>query len=235
MLALIIIACPQKSWAACPASDKTCIMEELLQTSTAINEVPWRDKVLRELAKSYTHEGLENQALSLIDKIQSPDTKALTIRGIGFAAANNKWSDKKRYDSLFKNLTIAAEKIEHKPSHAIAYTYIAMAQSFANDDAGAMATAKSMTDEALRNKAYGESAEIQAERDDLSGALTSIEAINSVSYKNKAYGTVADIFIKKGDLNAAYTCAQKIDNPYAKAQVLQHVVNFGNKEEMLEE
>lgn len=207
-------------------------MDEILKTSQSIKEPAWRDKALRELAKSYTHEGDENKAISLISKIEKPDTKAMTIRGIGFAAADNNWGSRDRYETLFNSLTVEAKKIDHKPSYAIAMTYIAMAQAFARDDKGAMTTAKAMENEALRNKAYGESAEIQAERNDFDAAMASIAEINSTSFRNKAYGTVANIFTKKGKLDKAYDAAHKIDNPYSKSQALQRIVNFGNKEEM---
>ena len=53
----------------------------------------------------------------------------MTIRGIGFAAADGKWQTEK-YPPLFEKLTAKAGTIEHLPSQAIAYTYIAMAQAF---------------------------------------------------------------------------------------------------------
>ena len=217
----------------CPATDKTCLMSEITSLSAKIEKQSWRDKTLRELAKSYTHEGLENDAIKLITKIKTPDTKALTIRGIGFAAADNKWSDSARYKTLFTNLTAEAQKIEHKPSYAIAYTYIAMAQAFAGDDEGAMATATSMTDQALRNKAFAESAEIQAERGNSDAAHLSISKIDSLSFRNKAYNIVANIFTKSGDLKNAYKAAHKIENAYTKSQALQKIVNFGNAEETI--
>ncbi|HPF78649.1 MAG TPA: hypothetical protein PLF01_05070, partial [Alphaproteobacteria bacterium] len=97
----------------------------------------------------------------------------------------------------------------------------------------AMATAKAMKNDALRHKAFGETAEIQAERGDYEAAMKSIAEIESTSFKNKAYGTVARIFIKRGKLKEAYDSAEKIDNPVARAQVLQNIVNYGNKEETL--
>ena len=157
----------------------------------------------------------------------------MTIRGIGFAAADNKWTDSVRYKTLFTNLTAEAEKIEHKPSYAIAYTYIAMAQAFAGDDEGAMATATSMTDQALRNKAFAESAEIQAERGNSDAAHLSISKIDSLSFRNKAYNIVANIFTKSGDLKNAYKAAHKIENAYTKSQALQKIVNFDNAEETI--
>ncbi len=223
------------SYAQCVATDKLCVMNEILKTTEEIDNPAWRDKALRELAKSFTYEGQEAKAIELITQIKKPDTKAMTIRGIGMAAADNDWNDKDRYESLFKNLALEAEKIEHEPSYAIAYTYIAMAQAFAKDNAGAMATAKTMKNEALRNKAFGETAEIQAERGDFKNAMLSIAEINSTSYRNKAYGTIAAIFTKAGKLDDAYASAHKIDNPYAKAQTLQKIVNFGNEEETLKE
>lgn len=229
LMALITVV--NAAFASCDVNDKLCVMAEVKKISETIDEKSWRDKTLRELAKSYTYEGHEDKAISLIDDIQTPDTKAMTIRGIGMAAADSKWKDKERYKNLFKKLTAKAETIEHKPSYAIAYTYIAMSQAFAKDDEGAMATAKGMDNAALRHKAFGETAEIQAERGDFEAAMISIAEIESTSFKNKAYGTVSRIFIKRGKLAEAYQSAQKIDNPYARAQVLQNIINYGNEEE----
>ena len=224
---------PTISYAKCNTEDKLCIMAEIKKTADTIENKSWRDTAYRELAKSYTYEGHEDKAIALIDEIQTPDTKAMTIRGIGMAAADNKWTDRERYNTLFKNLATEAEKIDHPPSYAIAYTYIAMAQAFAKDDAGAMATAKGMKNDALRHKAFGETAEIQAERGDFNAAMESIAAIDSLAFKNKAYATVATIFTKRGEIQHAYDAAQKIDNSYKRAQVLQTIINYGNKEETL--
>lgn len=221
------------AYAACDSANKLCIMQEIQQTAATIENQRWKDKTYRELAKSYTHEGHEDKAIALIGLIDNADTKAMTIRGIGMAAADNKWEDKPRYESLFKTLTAEAEKITHAPSYAIAYTYIAMAQAFAGDNAGATATAASMKDDALRNKAYGETAEIQAERGDFDNALKSITAIDSLAFRNKAYGTVSGIFAKSGDVKNAYAMAGKIENAYAKAQALQKIINHDNDEEQL--
>jgi hypothetical protein len=217
----------------CQATNTACVMDEIYTLSSKIDKSSWRDKTLRELAKSYTHEGKEKKAIDLIEKIENPDTKALTIRGIGFAAADNKWNDIERYKALFNTLALEAEKIEHKPSYAIAYTYIAMAQAFAGDNQGAMSTAKSMQDSALRNKAFGETAEIQAEQGDIENALLSIAQIDSLSFRNKAYSTIAKIFTKAGDAPNAYQAAQKIENAYLKSQALQNIVNINNAEESL--
>jgi len=230
-LSLLIFSEKSTAQPQCVVSDTACVMDQILTTSKAIENQAWQDKALRELAKSLTHEGFESKALALISQIKTPDTKALTIRGIGFAAADSEWTDKQRYTNLFKNLSAEAEKIEHKPSYAIAYTYIAMAQAFAKDDNGAITTAKSIENEALRNKAFGETAEIQAERQDLNAALTSIAEINNLAFRNKAYNTVANIFTKSGELESAYTAANKIENPYTKTQALQKIVNFNNEEE----
>lgn len=228
-----LICFPYNAQAGCQATDKACLMQELKDIAPQIDNKSWRDKSYRELAKSYTYEGLEDKAIELIGVIQTPDTKAMTIRGIGFAAADNEWPDKERYNKLFKTLTVEANKIEHPPSKAIAFTYIAMAQAFAKDDAGAMKTAKSMENEALRHKAFAESAEIQAERGDFDAAMESIQQIGSVAFSNKAYGIISNIFLKKKMLQEAYNSANKITNFYKKAQALQNIINFGNEEESL--
>jgi hypothetical protein len=208
-------------------------MEEIKTNAAQIEQKSWRDKVYRELAKSYTHENEEAKAIALLDLIETPDTKALTIRGIGVAAADNKWSDKERYNTLFKTLTTKADAMTHAPSKAIAYTYIAMAQAFAGDNDGAFATAKAMENDALRNKAFGETAEIQAERGDYINAMKSIDQIQSLAFRNKAYGIVTSIFTKQGELDKAYKSASKIENAYAKAQAMQKIINHGNPEEEL--
>lgn len=130
--------------AKCNATDKLCLMAEIKETADNIEKQSWRDQAYRELAKSYTYEGHPDKAITLIGEIKTPDTKAMTIRGIGMAAADSHWKQKERYTDLFKKLTFEAEKIEHPPSYAIAYTYIAMAQAFAKDDDGAMETARGM-------------------------------------------------------------------------------------------
>ena len=227
---------PSLSWGkdgTCEISDKLCLMKEIKESADKIENQSWRDKAYRELAKSYTYEGFSDEAIALIAQIKTPDTQAMTIRGIGMAAADSKWPDKKRYDALFKKLTMEAEKIEHPPSHAIAYTYIAMAQAFAGDDAGATKTAKAMTNDALRNKAFGETAEIQAERGDYDAAMASIKEVGSLSFRNKAYTIVSAIFTKRGELDKAYKTAQNIENSYKRAQILQDIVNYGNSEETL--
>ena len=233
MISIFAVAMATEVAAKCDVSDKLCVMAEIKDIADKIENKSWRDQAYRELAKSYTHEGHEDKAIALIELIETPDTKAMTIRGIGMAAADNHWKDKTRYQSLFKKLSSEAEKIDHKPSYAIAYTYIAMSQAFAKDDEGAMATAKSMKNDALRHKAFAETAEIQAERGDLKAAMTSIAEIESASFRNKAYSTVARIFTKRGNLESAYASAEKIDNAYARAQVLQSIINYDNAEETL--
>ena len=170
------------AYATCSsASDKICLMQETQEAASKIEQRSWRDKAYRELAKSLTYEGYEDKAMALIALVETPDTPAMTIRGIGIAAADSKWNDKKRYDQLFANLAKQAKIIEHPPSNAIAHTYIAMAQAFAGDYEGATKTAISMKNSALRNKAFGETAEIHAERNDFAAAMKSIQGIQSES------------------------------------------------------
>ncbi len=172
---------------ACTAMDRPCLMRQIETLTPKIEKSEWKDQTMRELAKTYTYEGEADKAIALIDKITDNDTKAMTIRGIGMAAASLKW-DQHRYAVLFEKLTKEAQKITHAPSQGIAYTYIAMAQAFAGDDDGARKTALAMENVALRNKALGETAEIQADRGDLKNALASLAALDSAPYRAKAYG-----------------------------------------------
>lgn len=215
---------------SCTAMDRTCLMRQIEALTPTIERPEWKDQTYRELAKTYTYEGQPEKAIALIEKIQKPDTKAMTIRGIGMAAASLKWPAS-RYTSLFNQLTEESAKINDPAANGIALTYVAMAQAFAGDDKGARKTASGMTNAALRNKAYAETAEIQAERGDLTNAMLSLEAIDASSFRNKAYDTVSRIFIGKAMVNEAYASAMKIDNAFLKTKSIQRILNKGNAEE----
>lgn len=208
----------------CTVEDRVCVLNEIEALSAKIDRASWRDQTYRELAKTRAFEGDIDGALSVIEKIETPDTKALTIRGVGMAAADLKLP-KEQYDEWFEKLRVKAEGIEHPPSYAIALTYIAMAQAFAGDNEGAWATAADMENDALRHKAYGETAEIQAERGDFNAARTSISKIESLSFRNKAYSTVSKILADREYYQEALDAASLIENAYKKASALQYVLD----------
>jgi len=214
----------------CEAMDRPCLLRQLEAIIPTIDKAEWRDQSYRELAKTYAYEREPQKAIALIDKVENPDTKAMTIRGIGMAAAGGQW-EKASYNTLFESLTQKASEISHAPSRGIAYTYIAMAQAFAGDSEAARKTAAAMTNAALRNKAFGETAEIDAGRGDLKNALLALDAIDTSSYRNKAYETVSRVFLDKAFISEAHTVAQKIENPYLRAKAIQRILNKGNSEE----
>lgn len=207
----------------CSGTDTNCLLSTLIETTGAISNNSWRDKTYREIAKALASGGNHVRALTLLDNISSPDTKALTIRGIGMAAAENNLSTGE-YDKLFNRLREEAEKINQKASYAIALTYIAMAQALAGDYDGAAQTAADMENDALRNKAYAETAEIQAEKGDIDHALKSIETIESLSFRDKSYRTVSEILADEGKYDDALKAAHKIDNAYHKAQSILYIL-----------
>lgn len=233
--AVFMILAPQMAHAqdkvpSCTVNDKLCMMRQIEALTPSIERQDWQDITYRELAKSYAREGRPESGIALIAKVKNPDTKAMTIRGIGMEIASLNWT-KARYSKVFATLAEQAKAISHGPSQGIAYTYIAMSQAFAGDDDGARLTASAMTNVALRSKAYAETAEIQAARDDLKNTLQSIGAIEASSFRNKAYDTVSKIFVDRGNIDAAYTCAQKIDNAYLKTKAIQRILNHGAPEE----
>lgn len=207
----------------CSGTDTACLLPELERINARITEAAWRDQTYRELAKLYMASGQTDQALALIPLVETPDTRAMTIRGIGMEAAKMKLA-KPDLDKLFTSLRVEADKIDHPPSLGIALTYIAMSQAFAGDNAGAFATAKSMTNDALRHKAFGENAEIQAARGDLPHALESLAAIDDASFRNKAYGIVSKIFADQKMYDAAIITARKIENTYHQSQAMLYTV-----------
>ena len=214
---------PLPSLKGCAALDTTCLLPQLGTLTGKIENTSWRDQTFRELAKLYAAKGMNAEALALLPRIETPDTRALTIRGIGMEAAKLGLKPAARTE-LFAALRKDADRIEHKPSHAIALTYIAMAQAFAGDDAGAYETAQAMENDALRHKAFGESAEIQAERGDAKAAMQSLLAIEDMGFRNKAYGTVARIFADRKDFENALNLCDRIENDYLKSQTLLYIL-----------
>lgn len=211
-------------WALCDISDRNCVIEELEASAAQIDKDSWRDQTYREIAKTLAFDGRYDEAIAMVRVIGNPDTQALTIRGIGMAAAENK-VPKSLYDIVFNDLRAVSETIDHPPSYAIALTYIAMAQAFAGDHDGAWATAADMENDALRHKAYGETAEIQAEQGAYAHAMKSIGFIESEAYRNKAYSITSKIFADAGLYNDGLGAADKITNAYKKANALQYILD----------
>ena len=209
---------------SCAYKDRTCVIDSLEATAASIDNQSWRDQAYRELAKTLAADNNLDRALGLIDKIITPDTKAMTIRGIGMAVAEQKLPEPEQL-AAFTRLREAAEKITDPPSYAIALTYIAMAQAFAGDNEGAWATAANMKNDALRHKAYAETAEIQAETGNFNAAMRSIELINSQSFQNKALLSVAKILSDHEYYDEALKAAAEISNPYEKTTALQYVLD----------
>lgn len=209
---------------SCSGTDQACLLGELEKSADAITDVKWRDISYRELAKTLAANKQTPQALAILEKISNPDTKALTIRAIGMTAATHNLSVTE-YEGLFKNLTERANAIEHIPSKEIAYTYIAMAQSFARQDEAAVVTTNAMTNAALKHKAFGEMAEIQAERGDAEAAIATLRRIDLESYRNKASRTVTILLADKALYNDAATLAQGITNANLRAEAIQYILN----------
>lgn len=208
----------------CVAEDRACVLQEIESTAATIDDKRWRDQTYRELAKTYAFEGDLESALSVVPKIETPDTRAMSIRGIGMAVAGRNPSQEE-YESAFTLLRAEAEKIKHPPSYAIALTYIAMAQAFAKDNEGAWKTAADMKNDALRHKAYAETAEIQAEFGDFDAAMISISKIDSAAFRNKAYAIIAKIFADRGLHNESLKAAMEISNAYKKAKAMQYLLD----------
>ena len=180
---------------------------------------------MRDLAVSKAMEGDYDGAVALIGRIDNPDTQAMTVRAIGMAVALHRDLDDQTYKNIFQKLSVASGNIKDSGAKDIGYTYIAMAQAFAGLDDDATLTTQAMTNLALKHKAYGETAEIQAERGDYTRAMASIMAIDSDAFRNKALEIVSGIFVKRGEFDHAFNTAQKITNPQRKAESLQKLLN----------
>lgn len=209
----------------CEVTNTNCIQSMINTETQNISEPRWKNQAYRNLAVSTAFSGNLDTAISYILKIDNSDTQAMTIRAIGMALAIHKDLEDVEYKNIFKKLENASLEIKDEGARDIAYTYIAMAQAFAGLDTDATATTDNMKNPALKHKAFGETAEIQAERGDYDASIKSINAIKSMSFKNKALGIVSSIFLKSGDITHAYKCAVAITNPMKKVKSLQNIVN----------
>jgi hypothetical protein len=209
----------------CQSTNISCIQSSIATETTNITEPRWKNQSYRDLAVSIAFAGDIDGAIDYIKKIDNSDTQAMTVRAIGMALAIHKDLPVEQYRTIFKKLNDFTSTIIDEGARDIAYTYIAMAQAFAGLDDDAHTTTLVMKKDALKHKAYGETAEIQAERGDFTRAMFSINAIDSVSFKNKALGIVSAIFLKAGDIDHAYQTAIQITNSTKKTNALQKIVN----------
>lgn len=222
-----IILAPHPAWAEadsrCLITDRPCLLKTLKTVTSEIEDVRWRDQTYREVLRHLAATAHIDDALDMIGHVENPDTRAMTIRGIGMEIARMDMDEDQRHD-FFQRLMSAAETIEHEASHAIAYTYIAMAQAFAGDNEAALRTANTIENTALRNKAHAEAAEIQAERGDITALMTSIDAIDDAAFRNKALYDVSRILATQRRLEDALDTAYNITNPYQQAQAMLHIL-----------
>ncbi len=217
-------AVPALADTACTGSDQACLLDLLERDASAIPEQEWRDSTYRELAKLLARKGDEDKAVALIDKIKTPDTKAITIRGIGMNAAQHAKLTKEQYDALFSALTSKANDMRDLPSQAIALNYIAESQATAGDDAGSLKTALAIKNEEMRNKALYDSSKAQAAAGRINAVEAGINAINQAPFRDKARRTASQIRADAKDYDGALRLAGKIENPYQKAQAVLYIL-----------
>ncbi len=204
----------------CATADRACLAAMVQRDAAATTETAWRDQTLRDLAASLTYDKKVDSAIALIPQISNPDTQAMTVRAIGMAAALYGRETPDQLKTVFAKLAKATLLIRQPTAQGIAQTYIAMAQAFGGLDDDAWRTASAMTNLALKHKAFGETAEIQAERGDMGKAMTSVGKIDVVSFRNKAYQNVAEIMTKRQRYDDAVTSAGRINNPAKRAQAI---------------
>lgn len=203
----------------CTADDNACMAKYMADLANVIKEKDWHDKVLREAAKFMTAAGMWQESLKLIPQIYNDDTKAMTIRGIGMALANQ---DPKTPElvAAFNKLMEAATTIVTEASNAVAVTYVAMGQAEAGLGDEALKTAAQMTNAALRNKAYGEIAETHAKKNNLAEIKKALVKIDDASFKDKYGHRCVEVLTASGHKNEAVEVAKMITDPYKQADAL---------------
>ncbi|HRC26081.1 MAG TPA: hypothetical protein PKX87_01470, partial [Alphaproteobacteria bacterium] len=211
--------------APCLSDNRPCLLNRIESLAGKITEDRWRDATYRELAKTLAFDGLTDRAVGIVGKIKAPDTRAMAIRGIGMTVAERKTLPLPARKIFYDQLEAAAKAIDHAPSRAIALTYISMAQAFAGDDDLALATARSMDNDSLRNKAFGETAEIQAERGAAAAALSTLQQIASVPYRDKQHLIVLKILANAGQYDEALKAVWAIENPVLQSEGIQYLLD----------
>lgn len=218
------LATAQQTTPPCPTAERVCLLARLETLAATIDQQKWRDRTLRELAKTLAFDGHTDRALAQMRLIENPDTRAMAIRGIGMAVAERKTPAPDR-DTIYTALRKEAELIAHAPSRAIALTYVAMAQAFAGDDEAARQTALTMENPALRHKALGETAEIEAQRGDIDQLKRSLAAIDDATYRSKSTLTVVKILARGRHFDAAAALVQTIANPTLQTEGVQFILD----------
>ncbi len=216
----------------CVPDDRPCLLNRIESLAGKITEDRWRDATYRELAKTLAFDGLTDRAMGIIGKIKAPDARAMAIRGIGMTVAERKTLPLPARKTLYDQLESAAKAIDHPPSRAIALTYIAMAQAFAGDDDLALATARGMDNDSLRNKAFGETAEIQAERGAAAAALSTLQQIASIPYRDKQHLVVLKILANAGRYDEALKAVWAIENPVLQSEGIQYFLDTRTPREL---
>jgi len=206
---------------ACQSDQLKCILDYTYQNTDAIEDQRWKDQTLRDLVMRYADAGYAPSALPIIPQINNPDTRSMAIRAAGMGLAKHSTAASRDSDTAyFTALKALANDIAHDGAREIAFTYIAMGETYAGQDEAATQTAMGMKNGALRNKALAESAEIQAERGDQNKAMESISHIDDPAFKDKAYTITAAIFIKGQKYDEALFMASHIENPYKQSKIL---------------
>jgi hypothetical protein len=200
-----------------------CALKALGEDIPAINNLRWRDQSYREYAKQLLRHRKIDNAIEVVSAISSPDTRALTIRAIGFGVHDLALSDDEK-NSYFDLLHIKAGLISQKDSQEIALTYLAMAEANADLFDRALQNAKKIETLSLRQKSFQEIAEIMAAKSEIDSAFIALQNIEDLAFKNKAYGVIASAFVKKDLLSPALQAVSYIDDPYIKATALLDIL-----------
>ena len=216
---------------ACEKPLQACLLHDLQAAITKIDKQTWTDRALRDYARVQTELGDVDPALRAEEKIDTPDTRAIAIRGIAIAVAESD-RDAPLKTRIFAKLDQHAKALEHAPSRAIARTYIAKARAIAGRDRAAYQIAAKIDNTDMRNKAYGAIAEAQARQGRIKAVMTSLGKVDDTGYRNRQYKTTAKMLADGGDMKAARRLANAIEgNAVLRAGTLQALLNRISKKQ----
>jgi predicted negative regulator of RcsB-dependent stress response len=207
----------------CDRENHTCHYEALLQTVKDIENTKWKDQTYKDVSVLLTSSNQPLKALKTLNLISNPDTKAMAIRACAKVVAEHD-SYKKNASQLFEQLITSADSIEHPPSKAIAYTYIAIAQAEYGAFPNALNTASLMHNESLKNKALAEISKIMAQRNQFNETIEALSSIQSEHYRDKTSLSISKIYSENNQYDEAMKIMSMIHNPYQKSQSLLAII-----------
>ncbi len=209
----------------CTIDNQECVLERVLNDIQGIDNQEWKDQSTHDVAHLHAKTGQLDKAIKLIAHISTDELKAKTIRIIGMSV-KGQLTEKSERSLIFTALHVEAKKIANPTAFATALKNVAISEAYSGDHESALKKIASIDNQAFRNMAYAEVAQVEAQYGTWAFAHESLEKIDNQAVKSKAYETIAKILADRNMISESYEAAQKITNAYQKSQAILYTLNI---------